>query len=282
MKSESLYQRLDADFRLSECSDEWNDYGDDRFVAPQFHRRFMGVLLDNAPEVTRVYTAVFPSRPILEQLYTADASDALLLTHHAKTWDIRLAPAVFSAISPDDMEVMRRRRIAVYVLHVPLDRSGPYSTSVTLASALGLQVVEDLDFEYFGVRPSVVCRTPLRTLEDLSERYAAVMGHRTSTYPYGDQEIRDGLVAVTAGGGNDPELIQSVAERGLNTYITGVTLANDISRPAHDLAAERGVSLLGGTHYSTEKFACQAMCRYLRALGLDAEFLPDQPVMEDL
>jgi putative NIF3 family GTP cyclohydrolase 1 type 2 len=282
MNSEDLYQRLDADFRLSECRDEWEDYGEARFVAPQFHERFLGVFLDNAREISRVYTAVFPSRAVLERLYAADATDALLLTHHAMTWDIRLAPTVFSAISSDDMEMLRGRRIAVYVLHIPLDRNGPYSTSVTLASALGLEVAEDLDFEYCGVKPGVICKTSVKTVDELSARFSEVLGHRTSVYRYGDAAIRDGLVAVGAGGGNIPEVTQCVSDRGLNTYLTGITVLNDVSRPAHDLAAELGLSLLGGTHYSTEKFACLAMCRYFQELGLQADFLDDSPVMEDL
>ena len=112
MKSNDLNQKLDADFRLSECRDEWEDYGKARFVAPQFRQRSMGIFLDNAREITRVYTAVFPSPAVLEKLSAAEASDALLLTHHAMTWDIRLAPTVFTAISPDDMEMLRRRRTA--------------------------------------------------------------------------------------------------------------------------------------------------------------------------
>jgi hypothetical protein len=63
MNSEDLCQKLDTDFRLSECRDEWQGYGGVRFVAPQFHARFMGVFLDHASEITRVYTAVFPSPP---------------------------------------------------------------------------------------------------------------------------------------------------------------------------------------------------------------------------
>ncbi len=282
MNSADLYDKLDTDFRLSECRDEWSDYGEARFVAPQFHERFMGVFLDNAREIRRVYTAVFPSPAVLEKLAAAEASDALLLTHHAKTWDIRRVQEVFSAISSDDMERLRRSRLAVYVLHLPLDHNGPYSTSVTLASALGLDIIEDLDLDYLGVRPVAVCRTSAETVEELSARCTDALGHRTRLYPYGDTAIREGLVAVGAGGGNDPEVLQRVTGRGVNTYLTGVTVVNDFSRPAHELAANLRISLLGGTHYSTEKFACLALCRYFQELGLEAEFLDDAPVMDDL
>jgi hypothetical protein len=49
MNSADLYQKLEVDFRLSECRDEWSDYGEARFVAPQFHQRLMGLFLDDSP-----------------------------------------------------------------------------------------------------------------------------------------------------------------------------------------------------------------------------------------
>jgi hypothetical protein len=39
---------------------------------------------------------------------------------------------------------------------------------------------------------------------------------------------------------------------------------------------------MGGTHYTTEKPACLAMCDYFQKLGLPAEFIEGEPVMEDL
>jgi putative NIF3 family GTP cyclohydrolase 1 type 2 len=282
MKSNDLYRKLDTDFRLSECHDEWSDYGDARFVAQQFQQRFTGLFLDNTPEILQVYTAVFPSRSVLNEMYDREASEALLLVHHPMTWDIRLSPTVFQPIPMQDMEMLRQRRIAIYALHTPLDRNGPYSTSVTLAAALGLEVVEELNLEYFGVRPCVVGKTDCRTLDELSQRYTEVVGHRTSKYAYGEQTIRNGCIVVGAGGGNIPEVIQQVANRGGNVYITGITALNDFSRPAHQLADENSISLLGGTHYSTEKFACMAICDYFKKLGLRADFLGDSPVLEDL
>jgi len=54
------------------------------------------------------------------------------------------------------------------------------------------------------------------------------------------------------------------------------------SHEAHAYARQRGISILGGTHYSTEKFACQAMVKYFTKLGIPAQFIPDIPVMEDM
>jgi len=51
---------------------------------------------------------------------------------------------------------------------------------------------------------------------------------------------------------------------------------------AHELARENAINLLGGTHYSTEKFACIEMCKYFSELGLLSAFVEDVPYFEDL
>jgi len=87
---------------------------------------------------------------------------------------------------------------------------------------------------------------------------------------------------VAAGGGNLVPILNEAAGEGINTYITGVTALTPASAESHQFAVEHGLNLLGGTHYSTEKPACQAICRYFRQLGLPAEFVEGEPVMEDL
>lgn len=69
---------------------------------------------------------------------------------------------------------------------------------------------------------------------------------------------------------------------GINTFITGITLLNDYSRKTHDAAKKNGINIIGATHYSTEKFACMALCDYFKTLGLKCQFIEDKPVMEDM
>jgi putative NIF3 family GTP cyclohydrolase 1 type 2 len=68
----------------------------------------------------------------------------------------------------------------------------------------------------------------------------------------------------------------------VNTLISGLSVKNVYSQAAHELEQVHGINLLGGTHYSSEKFACMAMCEYFRKLGLPAEFVPDTPCLQDL
>ena len=42
------------------------------------------------------------------------------------------------------------------------------------------------------------------------------------------------------------------------------------------------INVLGGTHYSTEKFACISMVDYFKKIGLSSNFIEDKPVMKDM
>jgi len=43
------------------------------------------------------------------------------------------------------------------------------------------------------------------------------------------------------------------------------------------LAEERGIAVIDGTHYGTEVPPQRAMVGWFKALGLEAEFVPDGP-----
>jgi putative NIF3 family GTP cyclohydrolase 1 type 2 len=112
--------------------------------------------------------------------------------------------------------------------------------------------------------------------------YAQVVGHDVGLYQYGDSLIKDSKVSLCAGGGNDLDIVKEMAEEGVNVHITGISVNNPFSAESHKFEREHGINLLGGTHYSTEKFACMAMCNYFGKLGLKSEFIGDAPCLLDL
>ena len=122
----------------------------------------------------------------------------------------------------------------------------------------------------------------ISTTQGLKERIESAVGHKASLYQYGDEKIRNGMVAVVAGGGNSVDILEEVAKEGINVFITGITAKNDHSIDSHNFAKNNKINILGGTHYSTEKFSCIAMCEYFKKIGLYSEFISDKPVLEDL
>jgi putative NIF3 family GTP cyclohydrolase 1 type 2 len=283
MKANDLYQILEKDFITSNMSDDWAKYmaSVDNFLSENFKKRSMGLVCDFATEVNRVYTAVFPSRKVMQKILDDEIQDAMLFVHHPSIWDIRNAPQVFQQMDVDLLEQFKKRRISIYNLHVPLDNYGEHSTSVTLAKALEINPQKQFA-PYLGSMCGIFGKTNDLTVQDLRKRFQKVVGHNVSLFAYGDREVRNGIVAVIAGGGNNKDMLEEIAKEGVNTFVTGITAENDHSEKAHEFAKKNKINILGGTHYSTEKFACMSMVNYFKKIGLPCEFIEDIPIMEDL
>jgi putative NIF3 family GTP cyclohydrolase 1 type 2 len=283
MKATQLYKQLEKDFITSKMSDEWVEYMDSvtDFLCANFKKRSMGLVCDFATEINKVYTAVFPSRKVMQGILDDGIQDVMLFVHHPSIWDIRKAPEVFQQMDRKLLRQFKDRRISIYNLHVPLDNYGEYSTSVSLAKALDIKPEKGFA-PYFGSLCGVFGKIDLATIQDLKKRFQESVGHKVSLYNYGDKKIKNGTVAVIAGGGNDVEMLEEIAKAGVNIFVTGITAKNDHSKKAHEFAEKHEINILGGTHYSTERFACIAMTDYFKKIGLPSEFIEDKPVMEDM
>ena len=283
MKATQLYKQLEKDFITPEMSDEWAQYMDSvaDFLSDNFTKRSMGLVCDLATEINKVYTAVFPSTDIMQKILDDGTQDAMLFVHHPSIWDIRKAPEIFQQMDRELLQQFKDRRISIYNLHVPLDNFGKYSTSVTLAGALGIKP-ENSFAPYFGAMAGVFGKNDCTTVQNLKNTFQEIVNHKVSLYNYGDNEIKDATVAVIAGGGNNVDMLEEISKAGVNTFVTGITIKNDHSKKAHEFAEEHRINILGGTHYSTEKFACMSMVDYFTKIGLPSEFIEDEPVMEDM
>jgi putative NIF3 family GTP cyclohydrolase 1 type 2 len=280
MKSDELIKIIDNDFILDGMWDDFAEYIPSLhpYMTEAYKKRSMGLVCGFAQDIGRVYTAVFPSDAVMEQIME---DNSMLFLHHPAVWDYRGSDRRWFEMSDKWAEICKERRISIYSLHVPLDYFGDFSTSASLAREMGLEIVEPF-CEYRGGLAGVICRTKSPTMADLREVYASTVGHGVSLYPYGEQAIRGGVVAVVAGGGNDMDVLPQVHEKGVNVLITGLSMHNARTTPVHQYEKDNRINLLGGTHYSSEKFACINICKYFRKLGIPAQFLADKPVMEDL
>jgi len=240
----------------------------------------MGLVCDFTTEINKVYTAVFPSKEVMQKILDDGVQDAMLFVHHPAIWDIRKAPEVFQQMDRGLLQQFKNRRMSIYNLHVPLDNFGEYSTSASFANALGIKPEKPFA-PYFGALAGVFGKTNLATIQELRKIFEKAVGHKVSLYDYGDIKIKEGIVAVVAGGGLD-EAIKEIAQNEVNTFITGISAKNDHSKKSHEFAKKHKINILGGTHYSTEKFACIKICEYFNKLKLPSEFIEDNPVIEDM
>jgi putative NIF3 family GTP cyclohydrolase 1 type 2 len=284
MEAVRLYERLDRDFEVHKLKDDWSFMEWNGYISLAFQSRFMGVMLDNAREVHKVYTATFPDQEIIERVLATNEKDLLLFSHHAMGYDGRAEGFPFYNIPQHDLAEMKSRRISLYVLHVPLDKNGQYSTAVNLAKALQLDVVEEF-CQIEDIKAGVICRTGIQTVADFAVYVQKIIGHEIKLRAYGEKNVKNGLVAIAGGGGSYPFVARELVQKGINLYLTGFTKPLPYFEPAlefHRIAQDGLINVIGATHYSTEKYACMEMVKYFTQLGIPAEFLQGRFYLEDL
>lgn len=285
MNAKELYQKLEIDFELDKCRDDWDNIDFDKeFVTENFRKSYIGILADNTEEINKVYTAVFPSEKVMQEILKRNEQNILLFTHHPVDWKIREGQSPFVNLNRDLLQKFKENKISIYTLHTPLDRNGEYSTSINFAKALDIAKTGEFA-EYFGFLSGVIGKTDCKNISEMAKKFKEAVGHDVKIWNYGTDEITDNKVVVVGGGGNDPEILSEVAKLGINTFLTGVTYPNKDYEPslqAHKVAKENKINMIGGTHYSTEKFACIKMTEYFEKLGIQSEFLQDNPDMGDL
>ncbi len=284
MNANKLYESLDKEFRLGKLSeDEWSffDLGD--YATESFKRTHMGLVLDNSKDIQKVYTAVFPSERVLDHILASGERDVLLFTHHPMIWHPEEGGFPFRNIPAEYLDKLKERAISYYAIHVPLDRNGRYGTTASLARALEIETEREF-FEYFGVLVGIIGKTKWTSLFDMVNQVKETVGHQLKVWEYGSSKIPDQRVALIAGGGNDPDLAQEIADAGIKAYITGVTYKNPEWEPGlkfHEVCKEYKINVIAATHYSTEKFACIAVQDFFKKLDVPSEFVEDEPNFAD-
>lgn len=288
MRAIDLYSQLEKDFVIKSITENWyNDksvYNEsfDAFVCENFKNRSMGLLCDFTEEVNKVYTAVFPSDKVLANILDDNVTDAMLFLHHPLVWDLSKDPMIaFYQINIELLKKLKERRISLFNFHLPLDNYSDYATSKSLADELGI-VIERPFAEYGGAMSGIIGTTDCKDVYELVAKLEKVVGHRARLYQYGQSDIINNRIGVVAGGGNDEGVVNELIANGINVLISGLSVNNSYSATAHQLQKEHKINLIGATHYSSEKYACIAICKYFNRMGLQAEFVHDVPCFEDL
>ena len=198
LKAEKLYSSLDKEFEIDKLDeDEWSslDLGD--YMTESFKQTWKGLVLDNAKEIKKVYTAVFPSEQVLDKILLSGERDVLLFTHHPMIWDHSTGGFPFKNIPSDYLGKLKEQAISLYTIHVPLDRNGPYSTTVSLARALTIETEREF-FDYHGVMVGIIGKTECRTVLELAGQVEDLVGHTLKIWSYGAPQISNRKVALVS------------------------------------------------------------------------------------
>lgn len=239
-----------------------------------------GLLEDNTDCFEKIYTATFSSREVLLRLKEKQAHNCLLFTHHPGAQHEEAEPPIY--FSQEDKAYMKANCISHFNFHLPLDQINPYSPSISLARTIGAVPYEQF-FEEGGAVMGLICSGVFDTANDLLKRTEHVVGHKCRLYPYGDNPLLNGCIAIIAGGAEGTDFYPYLKEAGVGLLLTGVgTPKADWFAPSHEAAQAYHINILSAGHYSTEKFALMSMCRFFENRGMAAEFIEETPLLTDL
>lgn len=265
MEAGALYRALEEEFKPALCTE----------VFP-----VIGLQHHNADRVNKVWTATFAGEEVFARLEKENASDCMLFTHHpVPQRDDPAQPP--PPIPPERLRFMEEHRITLFCYHIPLDRNGPYAPGMNLAKAIGAAVTGEF-YEQNLVKMGVLCDTRFASQEDVAAALEGAVGHAVKLYPHAEG-LLGGRIAIMAGGARSTAIYEGLREKGVTLFLTGTTNPNiPWVAEIHKAAQAAGVSILGGTHYSTERFAPMAMTRFFGQLGIDSEFIPETPHLQEL
>ena len=250
----------------------------EEYFTDEFLDRFNGLALDNAEDVTCVYTVVFPSAEVLAEVQRRAAGrSALIFTHHPM--DFETSNAGLLPIKEAWLRRLRAQKISLYAAHAPLDCHETVSTSRSLARAVNVPAARTFAL-YMGGHAGVLGRIEPTPFEEFVEQVKAACGVEQVTMKRNSDTVE--RVAVVAGGAAYPSLMEEALAAGCDTYLTGDFQVRhggpwaEEHRPQFEEFIEQAeLNLVGGSHYATEALVLQdEMLAWFSSQGIPSEFVP--------
>lgn len=264
MNKTELLKKLDNDFEIYKYQDVWGKFHDhikniEQYIQPTFQKYSCGLMIDFSSDVSEIITTTFITDNLFRYIEENNKKDLLIFTHHP-FYQNPLDNSWHDAISRN-ISIIQSNKVAIYVCHMALDFHAEHSTAMYLAKELISKFEGRLSYPYNGVDGNVECEYYGNCVDELFGKISE-MSSRVVFYQFND--IKPQKVCCSPGGGNMIELIKMAKDRGVDTYITGVSEfkgKNSISRnkayfsELHDI----GINIIGIGHYETECLAMKGL-----------------------
>ncbi len=281
-----LISKLDSEFNIAGNAENLVEFavtGSNRhYVYPDFLGQRTGLMVRGSIDVQNVYTSVFVSDVVIEKI--CRESNCLVFTHHHFNYyeDERGLQPVSSQV----MEMLLSANNSIYVAHAPLDTHPRYGTSISLAKLIEISV-DSLFHDYFGAPAALIGHIQKTGFNDFASRVQQKLKRPCLTLqqhlPYVEK------LAVVAGGGDDPTLLQNAYDAGCDTLLTGtvehrwaVPFVQESNRKFHELNSRLKLNLIGGTHFGTERPAMMAVTELFKSYGIKCDYCEDESLLNAL
>ena len=211
-------------------------------------------------DIGRVACAVDTSYESIQR--AAEWKADILIVHHGLFWG-RCEPLVKSHYTR--VRALIENDLALYAVHLPLDRDPNLGNNISMARLLALEKVQPFgDYHgkkigYWGILPTA------QSSEAIAETLFGSATNTLRVLPFGTDSVHSvGIIS----GGAVYEVRQAV-EAHLDCYITG-----DASHNIYNYALEEKINVIFGGHYQTETWGVRNLASYLHTkCNLETTFL---------
>lgn len=274
---------LDDEFKISQNEENLVDFSivdnNEIFVNPDFLSRNTALMTNNSKELNIVLTSVFITEEIVKK--SLQYKNALIFTHH--NFDYFENEKGLQPIKAEYFEQMKKNNISIYVAHAPLDTHKIYGTSKCLAETCGIKI-EKYFYDYFGAPTALIGSVNNILFDEYSQFVQKKLERPIMTLEKNKDYINK--IAVVAGGGDVPDILQQIYDSKCDTLLTGtvehrwnVPFIQDGNKKFHELNRKLKVNLIGGTHYGTERLAMIKIVQYFKQLGINCKYIEDDSLL---
>lgn len=220
---------------------------------PDYPQALNGLQLANGGRVRGIAAAVDFSRRSIDGAIAARAT--LLVVHHGMFW---AGAQPIRGAAYDRLRLMIANDVAVYAVHLPLDRHPTLGNNALLARALGLEPTGEFARHadiFVGVRGE--CDESTSTLAARADTFARQHGGSARATPVGPGR-RTRRWAICTGAGASAETLREAAEAGIDTLLVG-----EGPHWTAVEAEESGLVIVYAGHYATETLGVRALAEHL-------------------
>lgn len=240
---------------------------------PNFLNNFNGLMVKNSNNIEKIYTSVFLSKEVIDEIINHGQGNALLIVHHPM--EDQTSDKGFLSLPKNYLQKLKDKKISVYSLHNPLDQDIEMSTSKSIARKLNLKN-EEIFSNGEGILGSL--ENPYY-FDEFIELLKNVFGIKKLCFEKKIDKVYK--IAIVAGGGTDIDLIRNISKLSPDTYLTGEYVSRIKNSYAEKertsfriMNAKISFNLIACSHYGTEKIVMQnELEKFLQQLEIKTEFI---------
>jgi dinuclear metal center YbgI/SA1388 family protein len=174
----------------------------------------------------------------------------LLIVHHGIKWKKQK-----NNINKIRENFLKKNKIALYAVHLPLDLNSKYGNNIELAKILNLKEVKKFG-KYHGFKIGYKGEFKKTiNLNNIAKILNKELKTKCKIFKFGKKQIK--TIGIVSGGGSDA--IEEAVKQKLDCFLTG-----EIPLHAYHIAKDYKISIIEAGHYATETLGVKALIQLIK------------------